>query len=96
MAHQLVELTTPRADQPVARWLAPSAMAVSAVPAPLAARGAPLREAPTPGYGVKYGGAVKYAADPHGKVEDISFQGVTTYSSKDLVHITAEPWQRPR
>lgn len=37
-------------------------------------------------YGVKYGGAVTYAADPHGKVSDTSFQGVTTYSSKDLVH----------
>ncbi len=37
-------------------------------------------------YGVKYGGAVTYAANPHGKVSDTSFQGVTTYSSKDLVH----------
>ncbi len=37
-------------------------------------------------YGVKYGGAVTYAQNPHGKVSDTSFQGVTTYSSKDLVH----------
>jgi hypothetical protein len=37
-------------------------------------------------YGVKYGGAVTYAADPHGKNSDISFQGITTYSSKDLVN----------
>jgi hypothetical protein len=37
-------------------------------------------------YGVKYGGAVTYAANPNGKNDDISFQGVTTYSSKDLVN----------
>jgi hypothetical protein len=37
-------------------------------------------------YGVKYGGAVTYAAKPDGKNGDTSFQGVTTYSSKDLVH----------
>jgi len=37
-------------------------------------------------YGVKYGGAVSYAAKPDGKNSDTSFQGVTTYSSKDLVH----------
>lgn len=36
--------------------------------------------------GVKYGGAVTYAAKPDAKNSDISFQGVTTYSSKDLVH----------
>jgi len=36
-------------------------------------------------YGVKYGGAVTYAADPSkGKNSDTSFQGVTTYSSTDL------------
>lgn len=37
-------------------------------------------------YGVKYGGAVTYAANPSGKNSDTSFQGVTTYSSKDLVN----------
>ena len=37
-------------------------------------------------YGVKYGGAVTYAAKPDGKNSDVSFQGVTTYSSKDLAH----------
>jgi hypothetical protein len=37
-------------------------------------------------YGVKYGGAVTYTADPSGKNSDTSFQGVTTYSSKDLVN----------
>ena len=36
-------------------------------------------------YGVKYGGAVTYAASPTKKNSDTSFQGVTTYSSKDLV-----------
>jgi len=45
-------------------------------------------------YGVKYGGAVTYAADPHGKVSDTSFQGVTTYSSKDLVHWKLEATDR--
>lgn len=37
-------------------------------------------------YGVKYGGAVTYAAKPDGKNSDTSFQGVTSYSSKDLAH----------
>lgn len=37
-------------------------------------------------YGVKYGGAPTYAAKPDAKNSDTSFQGVTTYSSKDLVH----------
>ncbi len=36
-------------------------------------------------YGVKYGGAPTYAANPANKNSDTSFQGVTTYSSKDLV-----------
>jgi hypothetical protein len=36
-------------------------------------------------YGVKYGGAPTYAAKPDGKNGDTSFQGITTYSSKDLV-----------
>ena len=37
-------------------------------------------------YGVKYAGAVAYAADPHGKKEDTTFQAVTCYSSTDLVN----------
>lgn len=37
-------------------------------------------------YGVKYSGAVTYAANPTGKNSDIGFQGVTCYSSKDLVN----------
>lgn len=37
-------------------------------------------------YGVKYGGAVTYAANPTAKNGDISFQGVTIYSSKDLAN----------
>jgi hypothetical protein len=37
-------------------------------------------------YGVKYGGAVTYAANPTGKNDDISFGGVTIYSSKDLAN----------
>lgn len=37
-------------------------------------------------YGVKYGGAPTYAANPTSKNSDTSFQGVTTYSSKDLVN----------
>jgi hypothetical protein len=35
-------------------------------------------------YGVKYGGAVSYAANPSKKNSDTSFSGVTIYSSKDL------------
>jgi hypothetical protein len=46
-------------------------------------------------YGVKYGGAVTYAADPTGKNEDISFQGITTYSSQDLVHWKLEATDKP-
>ena len=37
-------------------------------------------------YGVKYSGAVTYAANPTGKNGDIGFAGVTCYSSKDLVN----------
>lgn len=37
-------------------------------------------------YGVKYRGAVTYAANPTGKNGDIGFMGVTCYSSKDLVN----------
>jgi len=36
-------------------------------------------------YGVKYGGAPTYAANPTNNNSDTSFKGVTTYSSKDLV-----------
>jgi hypothetical protein len=46
-------------------------------------------------YGVKYGGAVTYAADPSGKNDDISFQGITTYSSKDLVNWKLEATDKP-
>ncbi|HVY37147.1 MAG TPA: family 43 glycosylhydrolase, partial [Polyangia bacterium] len=46
-------------------------------------------------YGVKYGGAVTYAADPKGKNSDTSFQGITTYSSKDLVNWKLETVSRP-
>lgn len=37
-------------------------------------------------YGVKYNGAVTYAADPTGKNSDTSFAGVTIYASNDLVN----------
>lgn len=37
-------------------------------------------------YGVKYNGAVTYAANPTSKNSDIGFAGVTCYSSKDLVN----------
>jgi hypothetical protein len=37
-------------------------------------------------YGVKYAGAIAYAADPHGKKEDTTFLAVTCYSSTDLVN----------
>ena len=45
-------------------------------------------------YGVKYGGAPSYAASPTGKNSDTSFQGVTTYSSKDLVNWKLEATDR--
>lgn len=37
-------------------------------------------------YGVKYNGAVTYAANPTGKNSDTSFNAVTCYSSSDLVN----------
>jgi hypothetical protein len=37
-------------------------------------------------YGVKYNGAVTYAANPTKKNSDTGFSGVTCYSSKDLVN----------
>jgi Glycosyl hydrolases family 43 len=37
-------------------------------------------------YGNKYEGAVTYAAKPTGKNSDTTFDGVTCYSSSDLVH----------
>lgn len=37
-------------------------------------------------YGVKYNGAVTYAANPSKKNDDTGFAGVTCYSSKDLVN----------
>jgi Glycosyl hydrolases family 43 len=37
-------------------------------------------------YGNKYQGAVTYAANPTGKNSDTTFDGVTCYSSTDLVH----------
>ena len=47
-------------------------------------------------YGVKYGGAVTYAGDPtRGKNDDTSFQGITTYSSTDLVSWKLETVSRP-
>ena len=46
-------------------------------------------------YGVKYGGAPTYAAMPSGKNSDTSFQGITTYSSKDLVNWKLEATDLP-
>src|SRR6185436_159421 len=46
-------------------------------------------------YGVKYGGAPTYAANPNGKNSDTSFQGITTYSSKDLVNWKLEATDTP-
>ena len=46
-------------------------------------------------YGVKYGGAVTYAANPSKKNDDTSFQGITTYSSKDLVTWKLEATDKP-
>lgn len=45
-------------------------------------------------YGVKYNGAVTYAANPAGKSGDTSFAGVTTYSSKNLVDWKLESTSR--
>ena len=41
-------------------------------------------------YGVKYNGAVTYAANPTKKNSDTGFAGVTCYSSKDLVNWKSE------
>ncbi len=46
-------------------------------------------------YGVKYGGAPTYVADPSEKNDDTSFQGITTYSSTDLVHWKLEATDLP-
>ncbi len=46
-------------------------------------------------YGVKYGGAPTYFADPSHKNSDTSFQGITTYSSQDLVHWKLEATDMP-
>lgn len=47
-------------------------------------------------YGVKYGGAVTYAADPSkGKNSDESVQGITTYSSTDLANWKLETISKP-
>src|SRR4029077_10909850 len=47
-------------------------------------------------YGVKYGGAVTYAANPGGgKIDDTSFAGITIYSSKNLVAWNLENTVRP-
>jgi hypothetical protein len=46
-------------------------------------------------YGVKYGGAPTYAANPTNKNSDTSFQGVTTYSSRDLVSWKLEAVDMP-
>jgi hypothetical protein len=47
-------------------------------------------------YGVKYRGAVTYAANPDGKNGDIAFEGITTYSSKDLVSWKLEATDKPQ
>jgi hypothetical protein len=46
-------------------------------------------------YGVKYGGAVTYAANPTRDNSDTSFAGVTIYSSKNLVDWKLENTVRP-
>jgi hypothetical protein len=46
-------------------------------------------------YGVKYGGAVTYAANPNGKNDDTSFAGITIYSSTNLVDWKLENTVRP-
>jgi hypothetical protein len=46
-------------------------------------------------YGVKYAGAVTYAASPTRKNGDTAFQGITTYSSQDLVNWKLEATDRP-
>ena len=49
-------------------------------------------------YGVKYGGAVSYAAKPtagSNPADDTSFQGITAYSSTDLVNWKLESTSKP-
>ena len=46
-------------------------------------------------YGVKYGGAPSYAANPSKLNSDISFEGIITYSSKDLVNGKLEATDLP-
>jgi len=46
-------------------------------------------------YGVKYAGAVTYAANPTGKNSSTGFQGITTYSSTDLVNWKLETVSKP-
>jgi len=46
-------------------------------------------------YGVRYGGAPTYAANPASKNNDTSFHGITTYSSKDLVNWKLEATDQP-
>jgi hypothetical protein len=46
-------------------------------------------------YGVKYGGAVSYAASPTGKNDDTSFAGITIYSSKNLADWKLENTVKP-
>jgi hypothetical protein len=46
-------------------------------------------------YGVKYGGAVTYAASPTGKNDDTSFAGITIYSSKNLADWKLENTVKP-
>jgi hypothetical protein len=46
-------------------------------------------------YGVKYGGAPTYAANPTNNNSDTSFKGITTYSSKDLVTWKLEATDMP-
>ena len=48
-------------------------------------------------YGVKYGGAVTYAASPSGTnpADDTSFQGITAYSSTDLAAWKLETVSKP-
>ncbi|HEY5453395.1 MAG TPA: family 43 glycosylhydrolase [Polyangia bacterium] len=46
-------------------------------------------------YGVKYGGAITYAASPTGKNDDTSFAGITIYSSKNLADWKLENTVKP-
>ena len=46
-------------------------------------------------YGVKYAGAVAYAANPSNDNDDTTFRGITTYSSKDLANWKLEATDMP-